>query len=291
MDSPEHDESCPPFCFCHVERTKRWKALPPGTSLTNGGRRCDMAVGACSCGATHGVEEMRMERALELLKFCDCYDDGVMPVLGPGCVRHRPPREAGASADEYEVGRTGVGFYQNMLAGARMQIANLYAALDHARALLANGGQSCELCSSVLPLASLLSSPTLPTKPTASTETDSEAARQAIWNAAIEAAATLVGNHSCVSSCCNAQPAAGEAKDLADCLRKNLTATPNVVTIVSNAEPPKKAGPHQCRICMKPCRFVIIDTKYGHLPLPGYCSEHGESMLRPMENSVVTGKK
>lgn len=24
------------------------------------------------------------------LAFCDCYDDGVMCVLGPGCVRHRP---------------------------------------------------------------------------------------------------------------------------------------------------------------------------------------------------------
>lgn len=42
-----------------------------------------------------------------------------------------------------------------------------------------------------------------------------------------------------------------------------------------------------CRMCMKPCRYLIID-KTGYALLPGYCEEHGASMLRPMENSVVT---
>ena len=42
-----------------------------------------------------------------------------------------------------------------------------------------------------------------------------------------------------------------------------------------------------CRICTRPCRYLILDkTRYALLP--GYCEEHGASMLRPMENSTVT---
>lgn len=43
---------------------------------------------------------------------------------------------------------------------------------------------------------------------------------QTVHNDAIEEAANRIEAHSCVASCCDAQPSAGEAKSLADCVRR-----------------------------------------------------------------------
>ncbi len=40
--------------------------------------------------------------------------------------------------------------------------------------------------------------------------------------AGVEAAARLIESHSCVSTCCDAQPGSGEAEELARCVRKNM---------------------------------------------------------------------
>jgi hypothetical protein len=45
-------------------------------------------------------------------------------------------------------------------------------------------------------------------------------------DAAIEEAAVHVGNHCCVSSCCDAQPGMNEARVLADCIRALKSAAP-----------------------------------------------------------------
>lgn len=42
----------------------------------------------------------------------------------------------------------------------------------------------------------------------------------------VEACAKHVENHSCVASCCDAQPSGGEAKSLADCVRRAATTHP-----------------------------------------------------------------
>ncbi len=45
--------------------------------------------------------------------------------------------------------------------------------------------------------------------------------REKEFNAGVEAACLSLENHSCVSTCCDAQPGAAEAKELARCVRKN----------------------------------------------------------------------
>ncbi len=47
-----------------------------------------------------------------------------------------------------------------------------------------------------------------------------DALKQESFNAGIERAAVLIESHSCVSSCCDAQPSGGEAAELAKCVRK-----------------------------------------------------------------------
>jgi hypothetical protein len=47
----------------------------------------------------------------------------------------------------------------------------------------------------------------------------------------LEQAARHVENHSCVSSCCDAQPSAGEARSLADCIRRIQVLTPQKITV------------------------------------------------------------
>lgn len=44
---------------CEARPAASLVPLPPGLVLVNGGRRCDMAVGPCSCGATHEWSEDR----------------------------------------------------------------------------------------------------------------------------------------------------------------------------------------------------------------------------------------
>lgn len=41
------------------------------------------------------------------------------------------------------------------------------------------------------------------------------------YNAGVEAACKAIENHSCVSTCCDAQPGGAEARELAACVRKN----------------------------------------------------------------------
>jgi hypothetical protein len=47
----------------------------------------------------------------------------------------------------------------------------------------------------------------------------------------------------------------------------------------------------ECRLCMKPTEiFIAVPNDYGFNVLPGYCKEHGVSMLRPYEGSTVAQK-
>lgn len=55
----------------------------------------------------------------------------------------------------------------------------------------------------------------------ARTVDDAERRIRQAFQDGIVAAAKLVEGHSCVSSCCDANPSSGEAAHLAECIRKN----------------------------------------------------------------------
>lgn len=51
-----------------LEDGSEWFDLPSDVVMTNGGVRCDMAVGACTCGAMHTPEENRPRAATRALE-------------------------------------------------------------------------------------------------------------------------------------------------------------------------------------------------------------------------------